>query len=301
MAVISSIVSRTALLLAAAAPPSARRSTPLSLVTPRRTASAPELPKTVDPVDDPIFRDELWLDSGHVRYADGLHGAGVGYCASFSINTRAGNHSRAILILDAAPRPDEEALCALAGKVALSCECVALVPLLRGGAAQWPAERLASEAWAATSYLNGAFGAETLAIVAVGATASTTLALLSAGALDAHACIALCPSGDPASAARAAHELPVPLLALCAGDADGIAHATTLRESLSLNSRLRSDFYVNGFEGRSAAFVLGPQDAADAKAAERALALLQGWVDRYCPERLSRRQTAREIDDDDQA
>jgi len=137
--------------------------------------------------------------------------------------------------------------------------------------------------------------------VAVGATASTTLALLSAGALDAHACIALCPSGDPASAARAARELPVPLLALCAGDADGIAHATTLRESLSLNSRLRSDFYVNGFEGRSAAFVLGPQDATDAKAAERALALLQGWVDRYCPERLSRSQTAREIDDDDQA
>ena len=102
-------------------------------------------------------------------------------------------------------------------------------------------------------------------------------------------------------APRAAPALPVPLHALCAGDADGIAHATTLRESLSLNSRLRSDFYVNGFEGRSAAFVLGPQDAADAKAAERALALLQGWVDRYCPERLSRRQTAREIDDDDQA
>ena len=253
-------------------------------LAPTDSPPSPPAPAEVDDGDDPIYRDELWLDSKQVRYVDGAHGAGVGYCVSYSPSTRAGNHSRAVLILDTPARAeDEEALFALAGRVALSCECVALVPMLRGGRASWPPERLANEAWAATGYLNAAYGAEALAIVAVGATVPTTLMLLGEGVLDAHACVAICPDGEPAAAARVARELTVPLLAVCDGGAGGVAQAGALRDALALNSRLRSDYYVAAFADTSASFVLTPQDAADAGSAERALALLQGWCDRFLP------------------
>lgn len=266
------VLARAALVLAASAP---RRA-----VLPKSCGAA----TSSGAADDPIYRDELWLDTKTVRYTE-AQGSGIGHLVSYSPSTRAGNHSRAVLMLAMEPY-DEEALCALAGRVALSCECVALVPFLRGGLTAWPPERLASEAWSATSFLNAGFGAESLAIVAVGGVAPTTLALLADGALGAHAFVALCPSGDPDTSGRVARELPIPILAVCPSSTGGDVHATVLRDALALNSRLRSDYYVAAFDGCSADFVLGPRDEADVRAAERALSLMQGWVDRYCPEKL---------------
>ena len=234
--------------------------------------------------DDPIYRDELWLDSAQVRYSP----SGVGHCSSYTV--RGFNHSRAILLLDPAPASESD-LCALADKLALACECVALVPLLRGGRNQWPRERLAAEAWAAAKYLNGERNAESLAIVALGgAGASTVLGLLAEGALDAHAAVALCPDGSagaPAEAARYGRELPVPLLAVCGGGGGG-AYAAALRDGLSVNARLASDYYVAEFGESSERFLMAPQTRDEARAGEEAIALVQSWVDRYVPERLGR-------------
>ena len=251
-----------------------------------------------DAADDPIYKDELWLRSGEVRYGSGSQGAGVGYCSSFAPWDAAGNHSRAILLLDPAPASETD-LCALADKMALACECVALAPLFRGGAASWPRERLGAEAWAASEYLNAARQAESLAVVALGGVGSSTvLGLLAEGALGAHAAVALCPAGDArgvADTARAARELQVPLLAVCGtgeggGDGGGRAYASALRESLALNAWLASDFYVAEFDDLGGDFLMSPRDAEDAKGGERALALVQSWVDRFCPEHLDRLQ-----------
>lgn len=229
--------------------------------------------------DDVVFRDELWLDTAQVRYGAATQGAGIGYCASFSIMERAGNHSRAVLLLDPSPRSEED-LCALADRIALSCECVALAPLLRGGAARWPRERLAAEAWAAAQYLNSGRGAEALAVVALGAVGATrVLGLLAEGALGAHAAVALCPAGsaaDAADAARAARELTVPLLAVCGtADGEGQSYAAAMRDALALNARLASDYYVAAVGEARHDFLMAPADAAEAKAGERAIALVQ--------------------------
>ena len=233
--------------------------------------------------DDPIYKDELWLDGEMVRYGDGMHGAGVGYCASYRSAAASQNHSRALVLLSTGAS-DEEALLALAGKIATACECVALVPLLRGGTSRWAHERLASEAWSAITYLNAARGAEALAIVAVGPTTPAVLTLLAQGAVGAHAAIALCPSGDAGESIHAARELDVPLLCVAAADAPaGARHAAALREALSLNTRLGRDYYVAEVGGCSDSFVLDPRDEADARAAERAIALVQGWLDAHLP------------------
>ena len=235
--------------------------------------------------DDPIYNDKLWLDAEMVRYGDGLGGAGVGYCASYRPFSIAGNHSRAVLMLDTMPS-NEESLLALAGRIALSCECVVLVPFLRGSALSWPLERLAEEVWAATRYLNGAHGIEALTVVSIGSTAVTSMAMMSEGLVGAHAAVALCPTGDLNNLRRVARDIPVPLLAVCGGGDDGSRSGDALREALALNSQVGRDYYVADFSECSADFVLRPQDAPDAKAAERALALLQSWVDQFLPENL---------------
>ena len=245
---------------------------------------------------DPIERDELWLDADSVRYGDASRGAGTGYCASFRPFDLAGNHSRAVLVLHL-PEADEGvggvddaigSACALTERLALACECVALVPLLRGG--PWAPERLAGEVWSACSYLNTQRKAEALAIVAVGEAARIVVSLLAEDVLSAHAMVLLCPEhgGSAASAAntgRAARDLSVPLLAVCTG-ADGATHAAALQEALALNPRVGGDYYVAEFAEAGHAFILRPRSPADASAAERALALAQSWIDTYCPERL---------------
>ena len=255
----------------------------------RRSVSTDEdrVPRNMpDPETDPIYREELWLDSEQVRYAGGgSDDSGIGFCASYSPSTRAGNHTRAVLILDRAPA-DAESLFALAGRVAISCECVVLVPILRGGSNNWPLDRLATEAWSAVSYLNAAFGAESLAIIANGETALNTLTLFDEGTLDAHALIALCPKGEASMAGRLVRVTQVPLLAICADNAVSSDLATQLSKSLSLNSRLRGDYYVAKFMECTADFMLVPQDKIDAREAERAIALIHSWIDRYCPEGL---------------
>ena len=281
---------------------------------PQEEEEEPYDPTKYNP-DDPIYQDHLWLLTEELRYGDGARGAGVGYYSGYKPSSLSGNHTRAILLLHAAsngninsdgvPEPaavdastSEVSLRTLANKLALSCECVALAPLLRGGTAQWPPERLAAEAWSALTYLNSICGAESLAVVAIGdAMARSTLGLLAEGALGAHAVVALCPGqGSGAAAAtaaadlgRAARELPVPLLAVCGGPDP--ACATSLRESLALNSRLRGDFYVASLE--RAPFGDDPlppllQDPC----ADEALALMQSWVDRWCPEGLESQQSS---------
>jgi hypothetical protein len=239
------------------------------------------------PEDDPIYTDELWIVSKRVRYADS--GDSEGILSSFKPFDDAGNHSRSILLLHATP-PSEPELQLLVDRLALSCECVAMAPLLRGGLERWPPPRLAQEGWQAAQYLNRACGAETLAVVAVGPTALSVLALLAEGALDAHCAIALCPGRGggggglgPADAARAARELSTPLLAVCStADGEGKAHAAALRDSLALNSRLGSDYFVAEFDGEAGEFVLGRSGSNSA--ADKAIALCQSWVDAYCAE-----------------
>jgi hypothetical protein len=114
-----------------------------------------------DEVDDPIYRDELWVRGEEVRYGDGGSSSGVGYCTSYLPFTVARNHTRAILCLETEPSlSGSAALRSFADRVALSCECVALLPKLEGGLARWPHERLANEILTACRYLNRAYGTE---------------------------------------------------------------------------------------------------------------------------------------------
>jgi hypothetical protein len=278
--------------------PTSRRAACFCVAPPPAGADeAPYDPNVYNP-DDPIWQDELWLAAEHVRYGDSSGGAGIGYCTSYKPFELAGNHTRAILMLHAGT-PSEPDLLTLADRLALSCECVVLAPLMRGDPAHWPSERLAAEAWAASSYLNGARGAESLAVVAVGATVVPILALLADGALGAHAAVALCPgvggaggdafaAGDSSAAdlARVSREVPVPVLAVCAtADDGGKAGAAGLRDGLALNSRLASDYYVAEL-ACAPERVLRPGDGGDVKRADEAVALVQSWVDTYCPEGL---------------
>lgn len=254
---------------------------------PRRAAAAATNTEQASPADDPIYKDELWLNGEMVRYGSSINGAGVGYCVSFEPMHAAVNHTRAVVMLSTAP-VDEEALHSLAGRVALSCECVTLVPVLRGGMSRWTHERLSEEAWSAATYLNAARGAEALAFCVIGPTTPLVLSLLAQGALNAHAVIALSPTGDERGSGQAARELDVPLLCVVSAGADdnSLRHVAGLRHELSLNTRLGSDYYVAEFSGCTADFVLTPQHAADVKAAERALALVHSWIDGHLPESL---------------
>ena len=88
----------------------------------------------------------------------------------------------------------------------------------------------------------------------------------------------------------AARELHVPLLAVCgtADDGGGRAYAAALTDALALNARLGADQYVSTMGASSSDFLMAPRDAEEAKAGDRAIALVQSWVNTYCPEGLSK-------------
>ena len=238
------------------------------------------------PPPDPIYADSLWLKTETVRYGTGdADGGGVGHFAAYVPWIVSGNHSRAVLLLDTEPEAHADGeLAGLADRLALSCECVALLPSLRGGAARWPQARLADEVWAAISYLNRAHHAEAVGIIGVGRAAGATLELMAEGRLDAHALVALCPtSRAKGSLERSASEVRAPTLAVCGG---GGAEADELRDGLARNGRLGSSYYVASFDDASSDFVLAPTGDGDGRDADRAVALLQSWLDRHVPERL---------------
>ena len=230
-------------------------------------------------VVDPIYRDELWVRGESVRYGDSSAGGGSGYCASYLPSTAAGNHSRAVLCLNTDPSyASREAVQSFTQRVALSCECVALFSQLEGGPSRWTHDELAHEFLTACRYLNREFHTEGLAVIAMGAGAKSILELLASGGVDAHAAIIITPQ-DLRGAARAAHDIMVPLLAICAEAAD----AAEIRSGLEMNSCLAKDYYVAHFEGLSPSFVLSPRDAGAESGSERAVALIQAWIDRYVP------------------
>jgi len=282
---------------------------------PMSLAPSPPYDPTVYNPDDPIYQDDLWLLTEQVRYGQAVRGAGVGYYSSYKPSALAGNHSRAILILDvaaggsggaAATSASETSLRKFADKLALSCECIVLAPRLSDVAGGWGAERFAAEAWSALTYLNTVCGAESLAIVTIGqATSAAILGLLAQGALSAHAVVAVCPGGASYADTmpRAARELPVPFLAVCGGaDASGADCARILRKSLSFNAQLRRDFYVAELAGAPTGDDLHcPVLPAllQGACANETLALVQSWVDRCCPEGLTaggeRRQATRTL------
>ena len=204
----------------------------------------------------PPASESSWLRSEDVRYG-GAARSGRGYCASYLPFTLAGNHSRAVLLLGE-PGPE---LRGVADRLALSCECVALLPELGGDVAAWTHEALGREALAASAYLAGAHRAQGLAVVGTGAVGGRMLELLASGGLEAHAAVALGPVAF--DAARAAREVSAPLLAV---SADG-----ALRAGLESNPLLGDDYFV----------------VEEEPLGERAIALACAWVDRYVPEGLT--------------
>ena len=54
--------------------------------TTRKAGSKASRISSIDDDDDPIYRDELWLDSAQVRYSP----SGVGHCSSYTV--RGFNH-----------------------------------------------------------------------------------------------------------------------------------------------------------------------------------------------------------------
>ena len=254
----------------------------------RRTGAASDTPGSHDPddPDDPVNRPELWLRREEVRYGDAGAGAGFAYCSAYGRwdgDRVVGDNSRVVVLLESElARCGEEALRLLADRIALSCECVALVPLLRGGANRWPHSRLADEAWAACTYANAALGAQGLALLALGAAARPTVELLAAEALAARAAVVVDAGG--AGAGAAARDVRALLLGLCSGPASGAA-AAELRNALGRNPHLGADQYVVDFDGAPPDFALAPAGgvAAEGEAA-RAIALVQAWVDRFVPD-----------------
>jgi hypothetical protein len=272
--------------------------------------------------DSPLYEDNLWLRTEKVQFGGDGGGdeSGVGRCVTFAAGSEDGDSagsSRAILLLDtsagsAGERPQHwvevprargpvqvpvptgdqpnltagshlAALCSLADRLAFSCECTVLLPSLAGGAARWPRPRLGLESLRALTWLNQVKHIESVAIIGAGDTAGAAIELLAEGALEAHAAVALCPRAGSADAlGRAARELTVPLLGICAGGPD-TEPAASLRRGLGSNSRLGNRFYVGQFGNASFDdFVLRPaRTEADTKEADRAIALVQSWIDKH--------------------
>eukprot|EP00965_Chrysotila_dentata_P215206 6188632-Pleurochrysis_carterae.AAC.1 len=87
---------------------------------------------------DPIY-DDVWLQRERPQFAS--VGESLPYCASYLPFTVNQSHTRAILVLDACDNqqqdgedPDMQALRGLTDRIALSCECVALLSRVRGDA-----------------------------------------------------------------------------------------------------------------------------------------------------------------------
>lgn len=144
------------------------------------------------PPPDPALTADVWLQRETVRYGGAASDAA--YLTSYAPFTVDGNHTRAVLLLAAgrglaapAAEPDEQTLRSLADRIALSCECVVLLPRLSGGTARWQHGRLLSEADAAARYLNAAHGAQALGVVALGEAGCIAAELHAQGALESHA------------------------------------------------------------------------------------------------------------------
>lgn len=110
--------------------------------------------------------------------------------------------------------------------------------------------------------------------------------LRAGGSLEAHACAALADGAELRGASRAARGLTTPLLAVCAGGG-ALEAADELRSALS-TSRLGRDYFVAGMDAPSCDVLLYPPDGEGLQEAERIIALVQSWVDRYVPERLGK-------------
>lgn len=234
---------------------------------------------------DPIYDADVWLQREQVRYADGTPAAGCGYCVSYLPFTVEGNHTRAALFLAAA---DENSsiecqqrsaiLRSLADRIALSCECVVLMPSLTGGALRWKHAPLMAEVDAATRFLCRQYGAQALGIFSFGEPASVTAELVAQGALEAHALVLMAPSRPTLSALR---ELDAPLLCLMGDDEDTAAN---MRHALALNANLRGSYYVSAFPDCGPGFMERPSDEDEASAAEQAASFALAWFDRHVPE-----------------
>lgn len=265
----------------------ARRGMPPVMVE-RRSPSAPPLePSDPTPADDdPIYSADAYLDSRDVTFA-----GRDAYCACYRAPSRESKHSRAVVLIVDGDERDAPTARSLAERIALSCECVALLPRGDGGGARWEQGRMAQEVLEASTWLNKEHGVEALGLITHGRAAAALLGLLACGAVEAHAAIAICPSadGDPGELSRAAREISVPLLSICgvSPPGDGARAIDELRTGLAVNSRLRSDFYVAPFEC-PAGFMLRPRGEEEGGDADRAASLAVAWLDRYVPEGLTR-------------
>ncbi|KAL1521386.1 hypothetical protein AB1Y20_021052 [Prymnesium parvum] len=262
-------------------PPAARRAPPPRAASP----PPPPPPRPADvaralnahlPPDDPIHNATLFLSSAEVSFPDGAAASARGFCATYLPLAATRSHSRALLLLAPAP---PASLRPLTERLALGCECVALLPTLDGPPARWTHATLAAEALAASRHLLRAHGVSHLGVLAFGAACQPALELLADGGIEAHAAVLLCPHALR-GAARAARALELPLLAVCTRADD----AAELREGLQLNARLGGDFFVAEFAGCADEFALAPRDEAAREQAERAFALMQAWFDRHVPE-----------------
>ena len=290
-----------AILLLRPPPPVARSRAPISAeATPLRSARKAAPPTLESDAathpgesveaeeDDPLYSADVWLQRGDARYRNG-----EGYCASYRPFTEAGNHSRAVLLLAASSGLDEEetgALRSIADRVALSCECVVLLPTLEGAADRWPQAKLSHALLAAQSFVNTEHQAEALGVLAIGAAAGRTIEFLASGGFEAHALVALSATATAGSLARAGRELATPLLGISgAASAEGASALEELREALQVNSRLGEDYFIVPFDECGKDFLLRPSGAAQENEADRALSLATAWFDRYLPERLTQR------------
>jgi len=250
---------------------------------PQPAVSSGEAPP--DPAYDAAYDPDVWLRREDVRYDDGMGvPSGRGYCVSYLPFTVEGNHTRAVLLLAAGGRaapdgePNEATLRSLADRVALSCECVVLMPRLAGGARRWQHAALLAEVDAATRYVCRQHGAQTLGVLAMGEAASVATELMSQGALEAHALVTMGPSRPTPAALR---EVGAPLLCLLGDDEPG---AAAMRQALALNAKLRGQYYVTPFEGCAPDFLLGPASDEEAAAADQAASFALAWFDRHVPE-----------------
>lgn len=269
-----------------AGPPQRLRSMP-----PLPQRAAPEVPAgglAPPPPPDPVYDADVWLRREDVRYADGVGApSGRGYCVSYLPFTVEGNHTRAVLVLAAgggrsAPsgEPNEATIRSLADRIALSCECVVLMPTLAGGAQRWQHGPLLAEVDAATRYVNRQHRAQALGVLAFGEAASVVAELAAQGGLEAHALVAMEPTRTNPAALR---ELDAPLLCLM-GD-DGAPTAQMMRDSLALNGKLRGLYYVSAFEGCAPGFLSKPSNDQEVNAADQAASFAIAWFDRHVPER----------------
>ena len=95
-----------------------------------------------------------------------------------------------------------------------------------------------------------------------------------------------------ASVERALRSIDTPTLCVVGGSAQS---AERLLSSLSLNSRLGSDYFVLSHKGCSEKFVLGPTSQHEREAVAHSEDYTTAWFDRYVPETDQRTRLAGRI------